>query len=135
MPAADYLPWLVTGKQLWIAGQAAMVDGRHRFVGGLGAQYGVAEGQEAARVAAINVPGEVKTACSGDWHQLARDVRLCSLLKATPDFADHPLVLDGVLDLLVAVMGDAGKHVRSVLGASSMRGESLLVIDAFLELR
>jgi hypothetical protein len=43
MPAADYLPWLVTGKQLWIAGQAAMVDGRHRFVGGLGAQYGVAE--------------------------------------------------------------------------------------------
>lgn len=134
-PAANYLPWLVTGKQLWIAGQAAMVDGKHRFVGRLGAEFGVAEGQEAARIAAINVLAQVKAACGGDWHQLARCVRLCGYLNAIPEFADHPLVLDGASDLLVAVMCDSGKHVRSVLGASSLRGGSLLVIDAVFELR
>jgi hypothetical protein len=83
-PAANDLPWLVTGKQLWIAGQAAMVDGKHRFVGRLGAQFDVTEGREAARIAAINLLAQVKAACGGDWHGLARCVRLCGYPNATP---------------------------------------------------
>jgi len=61
-------------------------------------------------------------------------VRICGYLNATPEFADHPQVLDGASDFLVAVLGDAGKHVRSVLGASSLRSRTALVIDAVFEL-
>lgn len=129
-PAANYLPYIVTGNQLWIAGQAAIVDGRHRYLGRFGAELGVAEGREAARIAAINVLAQVKAACGGDWNKLLRCVRICGYLNATAEFAEHPQVLDGASDFMVAVLGDAGKHVRSVFGASSLRGGTALVIDA-----
>jgi len=132
-PAANYLPYLVSGNQLWVAGQAAVADGKHLFVGRFGAEFGVAEGKQAARVAAINVLAQVKAACGGDWRKLTRCVRICGYLNATPEFADHPQVLDGTSDFLVAVLGDAGKHVRTVLGASSLRSGTALVIDALFE--
>ena len=94
----------------------------------------MADGKAAARLAAINVLAQVKAACNGDWNQLARCVRICGYLNATSEFADHPQVLDGASDFLVAVLGDAGKHVRSVLGASSLRSGTVLVIDAVFEI-
>ena len=134
-PAANYLPYLITGNQLLIAGQAAVLDGKHQYVGRLGAELGVAEGKEAARLAAVNVLTQVKAACNGDWNKLARCLRICGYLNTTPEFADHPQVLDGASDFLVAVLGDAGKHVRSVLGASSLRSGTALVIDAIFEIK
>ena len=134
-PAANYLPYIITGNQVLIAGQAAVVDGKHQFVGRLGAEVSVADGKDAARLAAINVLAQVKAACGGDWNKLARCIRLCGYLNSTPEFADHPQVLDGASDFLVAVLGDAGKHVRSVLGASSLRSGTVLVIDAVFEMK
>ena len=134
-PAANYLPYIITGNQLLIAGQAAIVNGKHLYVGRLGAEVSVADGKEAAGVAAINVLAQVKAACGGDWNKLARCLRICGYLNATPEFADHPQVLDRASDFLVAVLGDAGKHVRSVLGASSLRSRTVLVIDAIFEIK
>jgi len=132
-PAANYLPYIIAGNQLLIAGQAAVVEGRHPFVGRVGAEFGVVEGKAAARLAAINVLAQVKAACNGDWNKLARCLRICGYLNTTPDFADHPQVLDGASDFLVAAMGDAGKHVRTVMGVSSLRSRTVLVIDAVFE--
>jgi enamine deaminase RidA (YjgF/YER057c/UK114 family) len=134
-PAANYLPYLLSGNQLLIAGQAAVVDGKHKFVGRLGAELSVADGKAAARLAAINLLAQVKMACHGDWNKLTRCLRICGYLNATPEFVDHPQVLDGASDFLVEVLGDAGKHVRSVLGASSLRSGTALVLDATFELR
>jgi enamine deaminase RidA (YjgF/YER057c/UK114 family) len=132
-PAANYLPYLVSGNQLWIAGQAAVVGGKHPFVGRLGAELSVADGREAARLAAINVLAQVYAACNGEWSRLGRCLRICGYLNTTPEFADHPQVLDGASDFLVAALGDAGKHVRTVMGASSLRSRTALVIDAVFE--
>lgn len=134
-PAANYLPYILSGNQLLIAGQAAVVDGQHRFIGRLGAELSVADGKAAARLAAINVLAQVKAACFGDWNKLTRCLRICGYLNATPEFADHPQVLDGASDFLVEVLGDSGKHVRTVLGATSLRSRTALVIDAVFELR
>lgn len=132
-PAANYLPYILSGNQLLIAGQAAMVDGKHKFTGRLGAELSIAEGKQAARLAAINVLAQVRAACHGDWNKLTRCLRLCGYLNTTPEFADHPQVLDGASDFLVAVLGDAGKHVRTVFGATSLRSHTALVIDAVFE--
>lgn len=132
-PAANYLPYIITGNQVLIAGQAAVVDGKHKFTGRLGAELSLADGKEAARLAAINVLAQVKAACNGDWNKLARCLRICGYLNTTPEFADHPQVLDGASDFLVAALGDAGRHVRSVLGASSLRGRTAVVLDAIFE--
>ncbi len=134
-PAANYLPYILSGDQLLIAGQAAVENGKHKFVGRLGAELSVADGKQAARLAAINVLAQVKAACHGDWNKLTRCLRICGYVNATPDFVDHPQVLDGASDFLVEVLGDSGKHVRSVLGASSLRSGTALVIDAVFEVR
>lgn len=132
-PAANYLPYILSGNQLLIAGQAAVVDGKHAYLGRLGAELSVADGKAAARLAAINVLAQVKAACFGDWNKLTRCLRICGYLNTTPEFADHPRVLDGASDFLVEVLGDAGKHVRSVMGATSLRNRTAVVIDAVFE--
>jgi enamine deaminase RidA (YjgF/YER057c/UK114 family) len=134
-PAANYLPYILSGNQLLIAGQAAVVDGRHAYLGRLGAELSVADGKAAARLAAINVLAQVKAACFGDWNKLVRCLRICGYLNTTAEFADHPQVLDGASDFLVEVLGDAGKHVRTVMGATSLRSRTALVMDAVFECR
>lgn len=134
-PAANYLPYILSGNQLLIAGQAAVVDGKHAFVGRLGAELTVADGKAATRLAAINVLAQVQAACFGDWNKLTRCLRVCGYLNTTAEFAEHPQVLDGASDFLVEVLGEAGKHVRTVMGATSLRNRTALVIDAVFELR
>lgn len=134
-PAANYLPYVVTGNLLFIAGQAAVADGRQAYTGRLGAELAVKDGQAAARICAINLLAQVKAACGGDWNRLARCVRVCGYINATAEFAEHPQVLDGASNLLVEVLGEAGKHVRSVMGASSLRSGAALVVDAIFELK
>ena len=134
-PAANYLPYVVSGNLLFIAGQAAVVDGKLAYTGRLGAELGVGDGQAAARICAVNLLAQVKAACGGDWGKLARCVRVCGYVNATAEFAEHPQVLDGASNLLVEVLGEAGKHVRTVMGASSLRSGSALVVDAVFELK
>ena len=134
-PAANYLPYILSGNQLLIAGQAAVVDGQHPYVGRLGAELSVADGKAAARLAAINVLAQAKAACFGDWTKLTRCLRICGYLNTTAEFGEHPQVLDGASDLMIEVLGDAGRHVRTVVGATSLRSRTALVIDAVFERR
>ena len=134
-PAANYLPFVLSGNQLFIAGQAAVVDGRHAHVGRLGAEVTLVEGQQAARLAAINLVAQAGAACGGDWSRLRRWVRLCGYINCTPEFDDHPRVLDGASDLLVEIFGDAGRHARTAVGAVSLRSRTAIVLDAVVEVQ
>lgn len=135
VPAANYLPYVISGNLVFVAGQAAIVDGNHPYVGRLGAELSVADGRAAARIAAINVLAQVKAACSGNWNCVVRCVQLHGYINATAEFAEHPAVLDGASNLLVELLGDAGKHVRTAVGAISLRNRTAVVLDAVFELR
>ena len=134
-PAANYLPWTITGNQLWIAGQAPIRDGKYDYVGRVGAEVTPQDARAAARLCAINVLAQVKAACQGDWSRLIKGVRVCGYIAAAPDFFDFPKVLDGSSDLFFEVLGDAGKHVRTVMGVSGLRFNVPVVIDAVFEIR
>lgn len=134
-PAANYLPWTITGNQLWIAGQAPIRDGKYDYLGRVGTDVTQQQAHAAARLCAINVLAQVKAACANDWSRLAKTVRVCGYISAAPDFYDFPKVLDGCSDLLVEILGDAGKHVRTVLGVSGLRFNVPIVVDAVFEMR
>ena len=134
-PAANYLPWNITGNQLWIAGQAPIRDGKYEYVGRVGKEVTPQDAHSAARLCAINVLAQVKAACNGDWLRLVKAVRICGYISAAPDFFEFPKVLDGCSDLLVEVLGDAGKHVRTVIGVSGLRFNVPIVVDAVFEIR
>ena len=134
-PAANYLPWTISGNQLFIAGQAPIRDGKYEYVGRVGAEVTPQQAHAAARLCAVNLLAQVKAACNGDWTRFIKGIRVCGYISSAPGFFDYPQVLDGCSDLLVEVLGDAGKHVRTVMGVSGLRFNVPIVVDAVFEIR
>jgi len=119
-PVANYVGFVVTGSLVFTAGQVPLKDGKMAYVGKLGQDLSVEEGQASARLCAINVIAQLKAACGGDLDRVKRIVRLGGFVNSTPDFTDQPKVINGASDLMVEVFGEAGKHARTALSAGSL---------------
>ena len=133
-PAANYVPFVVTGNLVHISGQisqneAGLIKGR------LGEDLAIEQGAEAARRCAISILAQLKAACGGDWNRLSRAVKLVGFVNSTPDFTDQPKVINGASDFLVAILGDAGRHARSAVSAASLPLGVAVEIEAIFELK
>ena len=118
-PAANYVPYVVVGDMVYISGQIAKGDDG-LIVGKLGDDMDVAGGQAAAKVCALNLIAQLKAACGGDLDRLKRVVKLGGFVNSTPDFQDHPAVINGASDFVGDVFGEAGAHARAAVGCSSL---------------
>ena len=132
-PAANYVPYVRTGNQVFVSGQVPWVGGKRKFVGKVGAEFSVEEGQAAARVCALNLIAQVKAACDGDLDRVVRCVKLGGFVNCPGDFHDHPKVINGASDLMVDVFGDGGRHARFAVGASALPFNVAVEIDAVFE--
>ncbi len=118
-PAANYVPFVRIGNVVHVSGQIPMTeDGM--VCGKLGAGMSLVEGMAAARLCAIGLLAQIKAACGGDLDRLVRVVKLTGFVNSAPDFTDHPKVINGASDFLVEVLGDAGRHARSAVGAAAL---------------
>lgn len=133
--AANYVPFRRTGNQLAIAGQLPFDAGILSHTGKLGGGVSLEDGQAAARLCAINILAQVRAACDGDLERIAHCVRLGGFVACTPDFTDHPKVVNGASDLMVAVLGEAGRHARFAVGVASLPFDAAVEVDALFELR
>lgn len=133
-PAANYVPFVVSGRLVFLAGQITLWNGELKYVGKLGGGLGLKEGQEAARVCAVNLIAQAKAACGGDLDRVARWVKINGYVNSTPEFADHPKVMNGASDLLVQVFGDKGRHARAAVGVSSLPFNVAVEVDGILEI-
>jgi enamine deaminase RidA (YjgF/YER057c/UK114 family) len=118
-PAANYVPWVISGDLVIVSGQISIWDGQ-LITGKLGADMDVAAGQAAARVCAINLLAQVRAACGGDLDRLDRVIRLGGFVNATPDFTAHPQVVNGASDFMAEALGEAGRHARAAVGCASL---------------
>ncbi len=131
-PAANYVPWTQTGNLLFTAGQLPFRDGRLVATGLLGRELDVAAGKEAAKFCAVNLLAQVKAAL-GDLERVKRIVKITVFVASTPDFAEQHLVANGASDLLVAALGDKGRHARSAVGMASLPLNAPVEVEAILE--
>ncbi len=134
-PAANYVPYVRTGNQVFVSGQVPWVAGERNFVGKVGKEFSIEEGQAAARVVVLNIIAQVKAACEGDLDRVVRCVKLGGFVNCTPDFHNHPQVINGASDLMVEVFGDAGRHARFAVGAPALPFNVAVEIDAVFEVR
>ena len=133
-PAANYVPFVVVGSLVHVSGQISQgPDGPIR--GRLGADMDVAAGALAARACALSLLAQVRAACGGDLSRVVRAVKLVGFVNSTPDFTDQPKVINGASDLLVAAMGDAGRHARSAVSAASLPFGVAVEIEGIFEIR
>jgi enamine deaminase RidA (YjgF/YER057c/UK114 family) len=133
-PVANYVPFTISGSLVFIAGQVCQWNGEFRFVGKLGAGIGVADGQQAARLCALNILAHLRVACGGDLDRVRRCLRLGGFVNCTPEFTDMPQVVNGASDLMVEVFGDSGRHARAAVGVSALPGGVAVEVDAIFEI-
>jgi enamine deaminase RidA (YjgF/YER057c/UK114 family) len=132
-PAANYVPYTIAGRLIMVAGQMPSRAGRVAVTGRLGAEVSLEQGQEAARLCALNLLAQAKAACEGDLDRLGRCLKLGGFVACTADFTDHPEVVNGASDLIVRAMGGAGQHARFAVGCASLPRNAAVEVEAIFE--
>jgi enamine deaminase RidA (YjgF/YER057c/UK114 family) len=133
-PVASYVPFVTSGNLVFVSGQIPLAADGLKYVGKLGADLSLEDGKAAARLCAVNLLAQLKAACGGELDQARRCVKLGVFVNATPDFTQHPEVGNGASDLIVAVLGDAGKHARAATGAGSLPRGVAVEVDGIFEI-
>ena len=134
-PVANYVPAVRSGDLLFIAGQICQWNGERRFIGKLGGEISLEQGVEAARLCALNILAQAKGALGGDLDRILRCVRLGAFINCTPDFTQQPQVANGASNLMVELLGDAGRHARAAVGVNALPGGVAVEVDAVFEIR
>lgn len=132
-PAANYVPFVRSGNLLFIAGQIPMEGGKPQFIGKLGREFKIEDGQKAARLCALNVIAQARAALGGDLDKVKRCVRVGGFVNSMPDFGDHPQVINGASDVIVQIFGDAGKHARAAVGVAALPRGVATEVEAIFE--
>lgn len=132
-PLGAYVESSDTGNLLFLSGMLPVADGKLAVSGRLGADLTVKQGQEAARIAALNVLAAAK-AHLGTLDRLKKLVKLTVLMVTTEQFAHHAAVADGASNLFVQIFGREAGHVRLVYGVQSMPIGAPLIVDAIFEI-
>jgi enamine deaminase RidA (YjgF/YER057c/UK114 family) len=132
-PVANYIPFVRVGTLLFVSGQICLdASGKLVAKGKLGGGVSVEDGQKAARACAINVLAQVKAAL-GDLDQVKQVVRLGGFINSDPAFVDGPKVMNGASDLMVAALGDKGRHARSTVGVAALPGDAAVEVEGIFE--
>lgn len=133
-PAANYVPTLISDNQLFISGQLPMQDGALKITGQLGEELSIEDGKQAARLCGINILAQIKQALGG-FDRLEQLIKLGGFVNAPASFGDHPQVINGASDLMVEVLGDAGRHTRFAVGAAGLPFNAAVEIDALVAIK
>jgi enamine deaminase RidA (YjgF/YER057c/UK114 family) len=134
VPVANYVPFRFAGSLLYLSGQGPKrADGTYR-PGRLGRDMTVEDAYQEARLTGLNLLAVARQAL-GTLDRIEAVVKLLGMVNAEPDFADHPKVINGCSDLLVEVLGEAGRHARSAVGMGSLPNRMAVEIEAILLVR
>jgi len=136
VPAAAYVPFVQTGKLIFLSGHIAKKEGKP-WVGQLGLDMSTTDAQAAARAVAVDLMGTLEAACRAagtDLNGVKRIVKVLSLVNSAPTFTEHHLVTNGCSELLAQVFGDKGAHARSAFGVAQLPFGSCVEIELIAEL-
>ncbi len=133
-PAANYVPYVITGNLVIISGQITMESGELKYLGTVGDDIDTDTAYQAARLCGLNLIAQLKEACDGNLDRVVRVVRLGGFVNCTPDFVDHPKVINGASDLMAEVFGHVGKHARAAVGAPSLPLGVSVEVDGIFEI-
>ena len=136
IPAAAYVPFVQSGKLIFLSGHIAKKDGKP-WVGQLGVNMALDEGKAAARAIAIDLLGTLHAACVAqgkDLNAVTRIVKVMSLVNSSTNFTDQHLVTNGCSELLGAIFGAVGLHARSAFGVAQIPMGACVEIELIAEL-
>jgi enamine deaminase RidA (YjgF/YER057c/UK114 family) len=132
-PAANYVPFVVSGRQIFVSGQIPVTAEGVKYIGKVGREISVEDGQKAAMICAVNILAILKSA-AGDLDKIGRIVKLVGFVNGAPDFNEPQKIVNGASDFLVAVLGEHGRHARSAIGVATLPFGVAVEVEAIAEL-
>ena len=134
-PVANYVPYKIFDKILYVSGQAPSKDGSLIYIGKVGEEITEEDGIKAAELCCINIIAALKSAISGDWNKLDGFIKLGGFVNCNTNFTNHPQIINGASNLLVKIFGEQGKHSRFAVGSNSLPMNISVEIEAIIKLR
>jgi len=135
-PIANFRTFRRAGNLLFLSGQGPLEANGKLHCGKVGRDVDVAQAYQHARLTGLNLLAVTKAALGGDLDRVDYVVKLLGMVNAVPDFADHPLVINGCSDLFIEVFGnERGEHARSAVGMGSLPGGITVEIEAILAIK
>lgn len=131
---AKILPTMIVDRLLYVSGMVPQWNGELRFVGKVGREYTLEEGQAAARLSTLNVLAQARDALDGDLGRITRVVNLKGYVNAMPDFTAISAVVNGASEVMIDLFGEAGQHTRTALGVAVMPFDVATEVEAIFEL-
>ena len=132
---ANYVPYKLIGKTIYISGQAPVQNGELIYKGKVGSDISIEEGIEAAKLCVINIIAALKTGLEGDWDKLDSFIKLTGFVNCQDNFTDQPKIINGASDMLVEIFGDQGRHARVAVGANALPLGIAVEIDAIVHVK
>jgi enamine deaminase RidA (YjgF/YER057c/UK114 family) len=130
-PAGSYIPVVTSGNLAFVSGQIPMQDGKVIHTGKVPSEKSI-EAQAAAKLCAINLLAQLQ-ANLGSLDKITKIVRVSGFVNCTPEFSEHPKVINAASDLFYEIFGEKGKHSRIAVGVSSLPLNSTVEIDMTVE--
>jgi enamine deaminase RidA (YjgF/YER057c/UK114 family) len=131
-PVANFVNTVRSGNLIFLSGKGPLQSNGENIEGKVGGDLTIEQGYEAARITGINQLSVLKSEL-GNLNKVVRIVKVLGMVNATPEFSDHPKVINGYSDLMVAVFGERGKHARAAVGMGSLPGNIAVEIEMIVE--
>ena len=134
-PAGSYVPYVVSNNLVFISGQLPFIDGTITIKGKVDKDVSIDDGIKMAEVCAKALLSQLKAACNGDLDKVIRVVKLGGFVASSPDFTDHPKIINGASDLIVKIFEEKGKHSRFAVGVASLPLNAPVEIEGIFEIK
>jgi len=131
-PLAAYVPAVRTGSYVYTAGQLPLAEGKLLATGKVGAQISAEEAARLARTCALNGLAAVASVAGG-LSAIRRIVKVTGFVASSPGFTGQPQVLNGASELLLEVLGEAGRHARSAVGVAELPLDAPVEVELIAE--
>ena len=128
-PAANYVRFHFTGNLLYISGTGPDAS---QPAGKVDTDVSIEDAYAAARSVGLQILATAQQALS-TLDRITKTVKVLGMVNSAPDFGGHPKVINGCSDLLVEVLGEAGRHTRSAVGFASLPNAICVEIEATFE--
>jgi enamine deaminase RidA (YjgF/YER057c/UK114 family) len=132
-PVAAYLPSVRTGNLVVVSGQLPFAAGKLLATGRVPSVVDLDQAQECARQCVLNGLAQLKAELDGDWSKLVRVVRIGAFVQSDDGYGGQPQVANGASELLVALLGEAGKHARAAVGVNALPLDAPVEIEFTFE--
>lgn len=132
-PAGNYVPWKRAGDIVYLAGQGPRRPDGTFATGKVGADLTIEQAYEHAKLVALGILAVAKEAAGGDLSKV-EFLKVLGMVNAVPDFKDQPKVINGFSDMIVAVLGEKGRHARSAVGMGSLPNGISVEVEAVIRI-